>query len=188
MAEEKKEPGEWQLLSIREGQSFPAADDVREEDAETLPLEFIHEPPEDYTAEQREKLSQRILAMGAQEKFRLAILGNREARNLLIHDPNKIISIAVLRNLKLNESEVLQYAQMRNLSREIILGIAKDQKWRKSYPVRFALASNPKTPASVSLNFLPHLLEKDLKALSRGKDVPSPVSRAAESFLKRKGK
>jgi hypothetical protein len=186
MGDEKEDS--WQLLPIREDEAFPEAVEVTEEDAGSLPLEFVREPQEDYTAEEREKLGRKILAMGAPEKFRLAVLGNREARNLLIHDPNKIISVAVLRNQKLNETEVLQYVQRKNLSQEIILGIAKDQKWRKSYPVRFALASNPKTPVSISLNFLPHLLEKDLKVLSRGKDVPPAVSRTAESLLKKKGK
>ena len=124
--------------------------------------------------------------MSSREKFRLAILGNREARNLLIHNPDKLISMAVLRNPKLNENEVLQYAGRRNLSEDIILAIAKDPKWTKNYLIKFALVSNPKTPLSVALNFLPHFHEKDLKSLSRDKDVSSVLSRAAhQTFLKR---
>ena len=41
--------------------------------------------------------------MSVPEKIRLAMLGNQEARNLLIHDPNKVIPLAVLRNPKITE-------------------------------------------------------------------------------------
>jgi len=186
MADEQKDGEEWQLLPMRQEEAFPDPVEGKEEDAAELPLEFIQERQEDYTAEEREKLGRRILEMSAPEKFRLAVLGNREARNLLIHDPNKIVSLAVLRNQKLNETEVAHYAQRKNLSQDVMIGIAKDQKWRKSYPVRFALVSNPKTPVSLALNLLPHILEKDLKALSHGRDLSSAVSRAAEALVKRK--
>jgi len=120
------------------------------------------------------------------EKLRLAILGNREARNLLISNPVKMISLAVLRNPKITEDEVMKYAQQKNLSEDVILAIAKDQKWIKTYQVKLAIVSNPKTRLSVAINFLGHLHEKDLKSLSRDKNISSVVSRAAyQTLLKR---
>jgi hypothetical protein len=186
MADGHKDREDWQLLPTREEETFADPVEVREEDAKTFPLEFIQDRQEDYSPEERENLGRKIGEMSAPEKFRLAVLGNRVARNLLIHDPNKIVSQAVLKNQKLNETEVAHYAQRKNLSQEVILGIAKDQKWRKSYSVRLALVCNPKTPVSVTLNLLPHLLEKDLKALSHIRDLSSAVTKAAETLVKRK--
>ena len=156
---------------------------AKEEDAAKFPPELIHDFQENYTDDQRQKLSQRILKMSIPEKLRLAILGNREARNLLISNPAKMISLAVLKNPKITENEVLKYAQQKNLSEDVILAIAKDQKRIKIYQVKLAVVSNPKTPLSVAINFLGHLHEKDLKELSRDKNISSVLRRAAHHAL-----
>lgn len=160
---------------------------VNNEDAAKFPSELIIDFQENYTDEQRQNLYQKILRMSTPEKVRLAILGNREARNLLIRDPVKMISMAVLRNPKVNENEILKYAQQKNISQDVILAIAKNQKWMKSYQIKLAVVSNPKTPLSLAINFLAHLHEKDLKLLSRDKNVSPILGRAAyQAQLKRK--
>jgi hypothetical protein len=144
---------------------------------------LIHDFQEDYSDEQRQNLYHKILDMGIPERQRLAILGNREARSLLIRDPNKMIALSVLKNAKVNESEVLQYAQRRDLAQDIILAIAQDLKWRKNYPIKFALVSNPKIPLSVSISLVSHLYERDLKSLSRDNNVSSVLRRMAQQIL-----
>jgi len=100
-----------------------------------------------------------------------------------------MISLAVLKNPKLTENEVLSFAQQKNLSEDVILAIAKHHKWIKIYQIKLAVVSNPKTPLSVGLNFLSHLHEKDLKSLSRDKNISSALSRAAyQTLLKRNNK
>jgi hypothetical protein len=67
------------------------------------------------------------------------------------------------------------------------VAIAKDPKWIKTYPIKLAIVSNPKTPLSISVNFLSHLHENDLKALSRDKNISGVLSRAAQQmWMKRK--
>ena len=159
---------------------------VKEEDVAEFPPELVHDFQENYTDAQREMLYQKILKMNYPDKLRLAIFGNREARNLLIRNPVKMISLAVLRNPKITENEVLKCAQQKNLSEDVILAITKHPKWIKTYQVKLAVVSNPKTPLSVAINFLSHLHEKDLKALSRDKNISSVLSRAAyQTLLKR---
>jgi epoxyqueuosine reductase QueG len=98
-----------------------------------------------------------------------------------------MISLAVLKNPKLTENEVLNYAQQRNLVEDVPLAIAKDTRWMRNYQIKLAIVSNPKTPLSVAINFLPHLRDNDLKILSRDKNVSSILSRAAHNtLLKRK--
>ena len=187
--DEPSQEEEWKPLHQRGKEIFSAAAGGKEEGGTKLPPELIYDFQEDYSDEQRQNLYHKILDMGVPERQRLAILANREARNLLIRDPNKMISMNVLKNAKVNESEVLQYAQRRDLAQEIILAIAQDQKWKKNYPIKFALVSNPKTPLSISIAFVSHLHERDLKLLSRDKNVSSVLRRRAEEILhKRNGK
>jgi len=40
----------------------------------------------------------RIMRMGMKDRVKLAIKGDREARNILIRDPNRIVAQAVVNN------------------------------------------------------------------------------------------
>lgn len=160
--------------------------EVREEDAAKFPSEMIQDPEEDCTEEHRRNLYQKILAMSTADKFRLAVFANREVRNLLIHDPKRMISLAVLKNQRINEKEILAYAQRKDLSEDVVSAIAKDPKWKKSYPMKLALVTNPKTPLSFSINLLPHLQDRDLKSLSRDKDVSPALKQKAQEFLRQR--
>ena len=116
------------------------------------------------------------------------MLGNREARNILIQDRNKVISMAVLRSPKLSENDALSYAQQRNLPQDVFAVLGKSKRWTKYYPVKLALANNPKTPLHISMRFMEYLAERDLKALSRNKNVSSVLTHSARNILQKRGK
>jgi hypothetical protein len=177
---------EWKPLRKRQDEAFFETINGTEEDLAKFSPELINESQEVYTDAQRANLFQKIQGMNASEKLRLAIFANREVRNLLIHDPKKVVSLAVLRNGKVNENEALHYAQRKDLSEDVILTIAKDQKWKKNYPIKLAVVSNPKTPLSVSISLLAHLQDRDLKLLSRANDVSSVLRRKAQEILLKK--
>lgn len=162
---------------------------VKEEDAAEFPADLIYDFQEKLTDEQRQNLFQKIIKMSIPQKIRLAMLGNREARNILILDHNKAVVMAVLRSPKLTENDVLTYAQQRNLAEEVYKYIAQNKNWIKNYALKLALVNNPKTPLAVALRFLDHLQEKDLKNLSRSKNVSNVLAKAAaQLLLKRAGK
>ncbi len=161
---------------------------VTEEDAAQFPAEWVIETQTHLNDEQRQNLYHQILHMTIPQKIRLAMLGNREARNILIQDRNRIICHAVLRSPKMAENDVLSYAQQRNLSQEVFTVLGKSKRWTKYYPVKLALTHNPKTPLHISLRFLDYLTERDLKALSRNKNVSSVLNRAAVQILQKRGK
>jgi hypothetical protein len=122
------------------------------------------------------------------QKIRLALVGNLEARNLLIHDPNKVIPLAVLRNPKLSEDEVIMYAQLRSLPEDVFSAMAKHKTWVKNYQVKLALVSNPKAPLSLAIKLLDHLHDRDLQNISKSKNVSYILARSAARLLfKRKG-
>ena len=150
----------------------PDTADGKEEEATELPQELIQDFQGNYTDEQRQNLDQKILRMDILERFRGAVFANREARNLLIRDPNKMIAMNVLRNIKIIEGEVLRVCPKKRSLSGLPLAIAQDQKWKNSYPIRSAIVGTPNTPLSLAINFLPHLYEKDLNSLIRKKMYP----------------
>jgi hypothetical protein len=114
---------------------------------------------------------QRISAMNVAQRLTLAMKGNREERAILIRDPNKIVSAAVLSSPKLTEMEVETIARMANVAEDVLRIIATNRAWMKNYQVALALAKNPKTPVAVSMNLLARLSERDLKMISTDRNV-----------------
>ena len=161
---------------------------VTREDAARFPQELVLEVHKEPTPDLRQNFTQWIAKMSIPEKVRLAILGNQEARNLLIHDPNKVIGLAVLRNPKVTEIDIILYSQLRNLPEEVLWEISKHRTWIKNYQVKLALVSNPKAPLALAIKLLDHLHDRDLQNLSRSKNVSFVLSRSALRLLfKRRG-
>lgn len=67
--------------------------------------------------------------MGVKDRMKLGLKGDREARNILIRDPNKLVSSAVVNNPKITEQEVERIAAMRSISEEILRQIAMNRQW-----------------------------------------------------------
>ena len=122
---------------------------------------------------------QRLQGMTVPQKMSRAMKGTREERAILIRDPNKLISVAVLSSPKLTGSEVEAIAKMSSVSEEILRIISTNRNWMKSYVVLSALARNPKTPLPISMNLLNRLNEKDLKVLSTNRNVPEVLRTTA---------
>jgi hypothetical protein len=160
---------------------------VKEEDAAEFSPDLVQDLQENYTDAQRQNLYQKILKMTIPQKIRLAMLGNREARNILILDRNKVIPMAVLRSPKLNDNDILRYAQQRNLPEDVYKYIANNKKWVKNYSIKLALTNNPKTPLPTAMRLLDHLHDNDLKALRRNKNISSVLNRAAFQVQAKRG-
>ena len=126
--------------------------------------------------------------MSVMQKIKLARLGGKEARALLIKDRNKIVSSSVLASPKLTDTEVIAFAQSRAIGDDLLRIIASNREWTKTYQVKLALVSNPKTPTPQAVKFLNYLQDKDLKVLMKSKDVPSNISTHARRILTKKGK
>jgi hypothetical protein len=122
---------------------------------------------------------QRIAGMNVAKRIALAMKGTREERSVLIRDPNRIVTAAVLSSPKMNDTEVASIAKMANVSEDVLRIIATNRAWLKNYSVMLALAKNPKTPVALSMNILGRLNEKDLKMLSTDRNVPDVLRTSA---------
>ncbi|HSY59184.1 MAG TPA: hypothetical protein VK795_06465, partial [Terriglobales bacterium] len=105
----------------------------------------------------------------------MALKGNREARMILIKDPNKLVQRCVLQSPRLTDSEVESFSKMTNLSEEVFRVISLTRKFMKSYVIMKNLTNNPKTPLDISLHLLPRLSAADLKILSTNKNIPDTL-------------
>jgi len=133
-------------------------------------------------------LFQRIAAMSVPQKVRLARMGTREARALLIRDTNRQVALSVLESPKLSDAEIESYAAMRNVSDDVLRQIGSTRELIKHYGVAQTLVRNPKTPPMISQRLLPRLTTKDLSLLARDRGIPDFVRRsAARTVAQRSG-
>ena len=112
----------------------------------------------------------------------------KEARALLVKDRNRIVAASVLGSPKLTETELIVFAQNRSIAEELLRVIAANRDWTKSYRIKLALVTNPKTPQPQAVHFIHHLQDRDLRALMKSKDVSTQVSAQARRILTKKGK
>ena len=78
-------------------------------------------------------------------------------------------------------------AKNRNADRELLDEVCRRKEWVSNYQVRLALATNPKTPLSVAVRFVPTLLPRDLRQLAKSKNVPTAVCGMAKRLVIERG-
>lgn len=156
------------------------------DDADGFARELIED--EAFDENSNLNLSAMVQQMNVMQKIKLARMGNKEARGLLLRDTNKIVAVAAVRSPKITENEVEQIAKMRNVTEEVLRVVASNREWTKKYPVKLALATNPKVAQPTSMRFLNYLHERDLRLVMKSKDVPSAVATHARRLLTKKGK
>ena len=128
-------------------------------------------------------LLQKVQKKKTAEKIRLAMTADKETRGILMRDSNRMIQVAVISNPKITDGEVVAIAYSRQVDDEVLRRIAADKEWIRLYPVRLALATNPKTPIAIARKLVPTLKRQDLKNISRSKSVPNLVANEARRFL-----
>lgn len=161
---------------------------VLAEDGSEFDDALLDDREEEVDEAQRGNLYQQIQHMTVTQKIKLARMGNKEARGLLIRDHNKLVASAAIRSPRISDNEVVQYARMKNLKEEVLRIIASNRDWTRIYAVKHALATNPKCPLQTAVKLLNHLQDRDLRHVMRSKDVPAAVSTHARRLLTRRGK
>ena len=114
------------------------------------------------------------------DRMKLAMKGSREQRAVLVRDPNKLVSSAVMSSPKLSDAEIEGFARMTNVSEEVLRLIGNNRSWMRNYGVMSALAKNPKAPVALSLRLVAHLNRRDIKHLTTDRNVPDVVRQAAK--------
>ena len=136
--------------------------------------------------EEKLSLEQQVANMSVGQKIKLAYTGNQTSRKLLLRDSNKLVSGAVVKSGRMTDGEILATAGNRNIPTEILNYIARDKEQLRKYPIRVALATNPKTPVPIALRLLRDLSKADLRSLSMNRNVSGVVFETAGRLYKQK--
>lgn len=133
-------------------------------------------------------LSMQIAEMGKSEKIRLAMVGNKAARALLVRDNNKQISYAAISSPQMTVQEACEIAKARDVTEETLRYIGNKKEWIKSAEVKHNLVFNPKCPVGLSMKYLGFMRVDELRSLSRSRNVPAQLRSLASQWVNRKAK
>lgn len=134
---------------------------------------------EDSISAERISMINRVMRMNMRDRMRLAMKGDREARNVLIRDPNRLVAQAVIQNPKITEQEIEKIATMRTVPEEVLRLIAINRNWARNYVIMHKLAQNPRTPIANVISILTRLQLRDLMAISKNRNVSDAVRKQA---------
>jgi hypothetical protein len=163
MAEYRRE-----LAQEGEGAAAPAAQAAPEEEQKRLTI------------------AQRVMSMSVSEKIKLATLGNKEARTLLLRDSNKLVAMAAATSPRITDGEIISISNSRTVSGEVLRYIYSNREFLKTYAIKISLVKNPKVPLPTALKLMYTLQERDLKDLARDRNVPQTIQSQAKAFLMKK--
>jgi len=123
--------------------------------------------------------------MNVGERIKLAMKGNRQARNVLLNDRVRMVRRYVLSNPRITDEELLALAKNRSIDLNLLEIISGNSEWVKKYTLRLALVTNPKTPVATALRLLASLDFRDLRRLAKSRNVPSVVNSVAKRYVLR---
>jgi hypothetical protein len=131
-------------------------------------------------------MTQRALKMSVSEKIKLATIGNKEARGLLLRDANRLVCMAAVTSPRITDGELLGLANSKTANVDVLRYIYGNRELVKTYSIRIALVKNPKVPLPTALKLLQTLHEKDIKELSRDRNVPHTIQAQAKAWMMKK--
>jgi hypothetical protein len=158
--------------------------EYRQELADDVAPPLRAETPEE--TKKKQTITQRIAGMSVSEKIKLATLGNKEARTLLLRDSNKLVCLAAAQSPRITDGEILGIANSRTVSADVLRYVYTARDFLKTYGIKIALVKNPKVPLPTALRLMQSLHERDIKELSRDRNVPQTIQAQAKAWIMKK--
>lgn len=167
-------------LGWKDPEAEPTAEELKQQEDHAADIEEM-----DDEAKSKYQLA---LEFGVSEKIKAALTGDKEWRNLLIKDSNKLVCSAVIKNPRITEGEILMVAKNRSAHEELIRLINLNREWVKNYEIRRALVMNPRTPLPKALRYMSTLTDKDIRELSKSRNVTQVIVNNARRMIMAKEK
>jgi hypothetical protein len=167
----------------------PDVEEIPEDEISITEDEYLVRTLSEEDRQKTEKVSavQKIYRSNTAEKLITALKGSREERSILIRDPNRLVATAVLGSPRITEAEIESISAMKSVSDEILRTIGNHREWTKRYTVLNNLVRNPRTPVGIALSMVPRLNPRDIKGIAVDRNVPEPVRKQAQKFVKGQG-
>jgi hypothetical protein len=150
---------------------------------EELAHERGDEAPTPEAEQKKLTITQRIMKMSVSEKIKLATLGNKEARTILLRDSNKLVSMAAATSPRITDGEIISLSNSRTVNADVLRYIYSNREFTKTYAIKISLVKNPKVPLPTALKMMYTLQEKDIKELARDRNVPQTIQAQAKAVI-----
>lgn len=121
-------------------------------------------------------------------KIKLTRGASRTLRGILIKDTNQSVALSVVNNAAMTDDEIAQVASSRSVIDEVLTVISRRREWLAKYKICLALAKNPRIPVGVAVKLLPKLSVRDLRTMSKDRNVADAVRSAAGRLYRIKTK
>lgn len=128
----------------------------------------------------RQSLQLYISGLAVPKKVELAIKGNKEVRQILSRDPNKMVARAVFGSPRLSQNDVVEYVQSPLTNEELLREIGAHREWISNPLILKSIVSNPRTPVPVAMRYLTRLSVQDLNLLAKNRNVHALIRREAK--------
>ena len=158
-------------------------DVTRNVDTVEIAQDLLHEDNLEATEARTSDVRAELGKLAVPQKIKAAMFGNAIVRGILIYDPNRMIQDFTLRNPRLTLPEVESFTKNPNISDNVLRLLSRKKEWMRYYSIKFNLVCNPKTPSDISMKWLRHMNEGDLKKLSRSKGIPQLIATTAGKLL-----
>jgi len=147
-----------------------------------VPAEMLDELESPAAAPPRSLYAQ-ILGMSIGQKIKLALRGNGDARTILLRDGSKLVRRFVLMNPRINDTEIVAITRNKTVDEDLLRMISEKREWMRLYQVRVGLATNPKTSLPIAIRLVGTLDERDVRQISKSKNVQQGVAAQARRLL-----
>jgi hypothetical protein len=143
-------------------------------------IEAVRRVPSDGELDDTTGLSEgQIRMLTVPQRLRLTRGASRAMKQILLRDPNGQVAVAVLNHNSFSEQEMEHIARSRSVVEDVLTEISKRREWVQRYTISRALVGNPKTPVAISVRLLPRMSVRDLKLVSRDRNVADAVRSSA---------
>jgi hypothetical protein len=129
------------------------------------------------------RLIERLSVLSVGERIALARQAGAAVLAQVRRDPTPRVIAAMLENPRLTEGLLLPLLAGDEVSAPVLALVAANSRFGSRYPVRLAVAKNPRTPAAVAMGLLPGLRKSDLGAVGADPRLAWPVRQRARLLL-----
>jgi len=117
-------------------------------------------------------------------RLKLARGAPRTLRTILVRDKNPLVAVAVITGNAIGDAEVEQIASSRSVIEEVLEAIARNRQFSRKYSVTLALVKNPRTSVGLARRLVPRLSPRDLRSLSKDRNISAAVRSTADRLYK----
>ena len=158
---------------------------TEEEVAEAV--ERAREEPAHGDIEEQTGLSEtQIRGLPVPVRLKLSRGASLGMRRILVRDTNPLVAVSALTNSPMPESEIERIAASRMVVDDVLEEIGRNRTWSRKYSIAKSLVENPRTPVGLAIRLTSRMSVRDLKNISRDRDVPEAVRSRAASLYKMK--